>query len=203
MDIVAAVAKFLPPEAQAHVNKVTAVLNDPKVRKYLEDKEVANDIQTISKEAIKTLNTVGGTSSDKNLSAAFNTVAGFVPLATSFVLKGKLGMLDAASAMKKASSIPSMLDAFGKAAERKDPILYKIIDAMQTNQTAVEAAVRIAVRTNGDLFKLEKDAQGQGYVVDLTTGSGMKFPIEQKIYDDAVARLAAAKNKNSPKGPGV
>ncbi len=203
MDIVATVAKFLPPEAQEHVNKVTAVLNDPKVRKYLEDKEVANDIQTISKEAIKTLQTVGGTSSDKNLSAAFNTAAGFVPLATSFVLKGKLGMLDAASAVKKASSIPSMLDAFGKAAERKDPILHKIIDAMQTNQTAVEAAVRIAVKTNGDLFRLEKDAQGQGYVVDLTTGSGMKFPIENKIYDDAVSRLAAAKKNNGPKGPGA
>ncbi|MDE2335701.1 MAG: hypothetical protein KGL10_00145 [Alphaproteobacteria bacterium] len=202
MDIVSAVAKFLPAEAQDKVSKVTAVLNDPKVRKYLEDKEVANDIQVIAAEAVKTINAVGGAHPDKDLSAAFNTAAGMVPLATTFILKGKLGMLDAASALKKASSIPSMLDAFRKAAARKDPIVFKIGEAMESNQTAVEAAVRIAVKTNGDLFRLEKDAAGQGYVVDLTTGSGMKFPIEKAIYDDAVARLAAAK-KNNPKGPSV
>ncbi len=204
MDIVKILRSKVPAKHLPQFDQAIAALNDPKVRKYLEDKEIANDINVISNEAVNTMKKFGATTQDEGLKQIFNLAAGTaVPLATEYVLKGDLSFLSKAQAAKAIPKAFLLRKTFEDVVKRKDPVIHQLLDALQNNQTAIDAALRIAVKTNGDLFKLEKDAKGQGYIVDLTTGSGLKFPIEKPVYDEAVALLATAKKGNPPPKPGA
>jgi hypothetical protein len=175
----------------------------------VEDKAIRSDLAIIVAELQKSVNAASkDPATDEKLKEAFLGVDTSIS-AFSAYLKN-LSLLDVPQSLMmdfvtNQKQYAKGGEVLAEAFKAKDPAVVNLAESLRANENALAALKRIVPKTHGNLFRLEKDADGQGYAVELVSGKGIKFALEKADFDEIRSALDAApapKNQPSPK-PGV
>jgi hypothetical protein len=181
--------------------RVGPKLLPPAVQPLLQDKAIAADMFVVLGELELALDAAKKNPAvEKSLREAFNDVATAAAAVHTTLETGAISPAlitqFALNAEKYRKSGQVLSDSF----EAKDPAIEGFAQSLRKNEK-IGALKRVVPKTHGVLFKLEQDASGQGYAVELLSGNGVKFPLDKADFDEIKAALKGAPKPF--KGPGV
>ncbi len=179
----------------------------PQVQPLVQDKAVAADFLVVLTEVEKAVDAARkDPATDKSLTEAFNDVAAITAIVHTYLNTGSVSpdlMMELSLNLDKYKKSGETLSA---AYDAGDATVIKLAQTIKKNENVLGALKRVVPKTHGTLFRLEQDADGQGYAVELLSGNAMKFPLDKADYEEIRSALAPAKNipkTDPPKGPSV